>query len=56
MPGVNREVAEHRLLIKEGYKPVIQPPRRMSPEVIRMVKEEIEKMVKANFIRPARYP
>lgn len=52
---VDRKVAEHRLPIKEGYKPIIQSPMCMSPVVIGMVKEEIEKLLKANLIRPTRY-
>ena len=32
-----------------------QPPRRMSKEVELKVKEEIEKLLKAKFIRPTRY-
>lgn len=55
MPGVSIEVAKHKLPIKEGFKPVIQGPRRMSAEVIGMVKDEIERLVKANFIRPVQY-
>ncbi|KAM1283668.1 hypothetical protein ACFX13_027331 [Malus domestica] len=41
--------------IKEGYKPVKQAPRRMSKEIEEKVKEEIERLVKAGFIRPAKY-
>ena len=32
-----------------------QPPKRMSKEVELKVKEEIEKLLKAKFIRPTRY-
>ncbi|KAM2753335.1 hypothetical protein EV2_002269 [Malus domestica] len=40
--------------IKEGYKPVKQAPRRISKEIKEKVKEEIERLVKAGFIRPAK--
>ncbi|CAL2240396.1 unnamed protein product [Prunus armeniaca] len=40
MPGLDRKLVEHKLQIKEGYLPV---------------KEEIERLLKAGFIRPAIY-
>ena len=47
------------LHLGEGFKskfhPFQQPPRRMSKEVELKVKEEIEKLLKAKFIRPTRY-
>ncbi|GKU85793.1 hypothetical protein SLEP1_g415 [Rubroshorea leprosula] len=55
MPGLNKELVEHRLPINKGYKPHKQPPRRMSPEVILKVKEEVERLHKVGFIRTARY-
>ncbi|KAM1720612.1 hypothetical protein ACFX12_022252 [Malus domestica] len=55
MPGLDATLVEHRMPIKEGYKPVKQAPRRMSKEIEEKVKEEIERLVKAGFIRPAKY-
>lgn len=55
MPGIDRSLIEHELPIKPGYKPVKQPSRRMSNEVTLLVKEEIEKLLKAKFIKPTRY-
>ena len=55
MPGLKRDLVEHRLLIKPEFKPHRQLPRRMSKEVELKVKEEIEKLVKAKFIRLTRY-
>lgn len=55
MPGLQRSLVEHRLPIKPEFKPHRQLPRRMSAEVILKVKEEIEKLLKAKFIRPTRY-
>ena len=46
---------EHRLPIKPKFHPFHQPPRRMFKEVELKVKEEIEKLLKAKFIRPTRY-
>ena len=55
MPGLKRELVEHRLPIKPGHKPYQQPPRRMANEVVLKVKEEIEKLLQAGFIRTTRY-
>ena len=46
---------EHRLPIRPEFHPFQWPPRRMSKEVELKVKEEIEKLLKAKFIRPTRY-
>ncbi|XP_015571050.1 uncharacterized protein LOC8287607 [Ricinus communis] len=45
-------LVEHRLPIKEEFKPYQQPARRMSKEIKLRVKDEIEKLLKASFIRP----
>ncbi|CAN6677874.1 unnamed protein product [Malus baccata var. baccata] len=55
MPGLDATLVEHRMPIKEGYKPVTEAPRRMSKEIEEKVKVEIERLVKAGFIRPAKY-
>ncbi|KAM1301192.1 hypothetical protein ACFX2H_012266 [Malus domestica] len=55
MPGLDSTLVKHRMPIKEGYKHVKQTPRRMSNEIEGKVKEEIERLVKAGFIRPAKY-
>ncbi|XP_059668842.1 uncharacterized protein LOC132313924 [Cornus florida] len=53
--SLSRELVEHKLPIKEGFKSFKQPPRRMSQEVVLKVKEEIERLHKAGFRRTARY-
>ncbi|CAL2230234.1 unnamed protein product [Prunus armeniaca] len=55
MPGLDRELVEHKLPIKEGYLPVKQARRRMSMDTELKVEEEIERLLKAGFIRPAIY-
>ncbi|GKV02584.1 hypothetical protein SLEP1_g15006 [Rubroshorea leprosula] len=55
MPGLDRKLVEQKLPIVEGFRPYKQPPRRMSAEVTLKVKEEIEQLVKAGFIRTCRY-
>ncbi|GKU93239.1 hypothetical protein SLEP1_g6847 [Rubroshorea leprosula] len=55
MPGLDRNLVEHKLPIREDFKPFKQPPRRMSPKVTLKVKEEIERLLKVGFIRTSRY-
>ena len=55
MPGLSRNVVEHRLSIQPGKKPVKQHPRRFAPEVTMKIKQEIERLLKSKFIRTARY-
>ncbi|GKV29945.1 hypothetical protein SLEP1_g38818 [Rubroshorea leprosula] len=55
MLGLDQKLVEHKLPIAEGFRPYKQPSRRMFAEVILKVKEEIERLVKAGFIRTSRY-
>jgi hypothetical protein len=55
MPGLSREVVEHTLPIKRGFKPYRQPPRNFNHELLGKIKEEIECLMEAKFIRPCRY-
>ena len=55
LSGLDRSLVEHRLLMKPNFKPYKQKPRRMGPEVIQKVKEEILRLLKAGFIRTTRY-
>ncbi|CAL8996875.1 unnamed protein product [Prunus brigantina] len=55
MPGLDIKLVEHKLPIKEGYLPIKQAIRRMSMDTELKVKEEIERLLKAGFIRPAIY-
>ncbi|KAM1184237.1 hypothetical protein ACFX15_013225 [Malus domestica] len=55
MPGLDRTLVEHELRIKPGCKPFRQPPRRFSTEVQLSIKDELVRLLKAGFIRTARY-
>ena len=55
MLRLDRSLVEHRLPIKSEFYHFQQPPRRMSKEVELKVKGEIEKLLKAKFIRSIRY-
>jgi hypothetical protein len=42
MPGLSRELVEHWLLIKAGFRPYKQGARNFKPEIIGRVKEEVD--------------
>ena len=49
MPGINRDIAQHYIPTKERCKLVKQKLRRLKPEWAQLVKEDIEKQIKAKF-------
>ena len=55
MPGLSRELVEHRLPIKAGFRPYKQSARKFNPNTYDRIKEEIGRMLEAKFIRPCRY-
>ncbi|CAA2989247.1 Retrotransposon gag [Olea europaea subsp. europaea] len=55
MPGLDRDLVEHRLPTKLNFKPHKQPLRRFAPNVLPEIKKEMERLLKAGFIRTARY-
>jgi hypothetical protein len=55
MPGLRCDLVEHRLPIKVGFRPFKQHTRRYNPLMYDQIKEEIDQLLKANFIRPCRY-
>jgi hypothetical protein len=56
MPVVPRELAEHRIVVNEGSKPVKQRLRRFSPNKKAAIKKEIAKLMAAWFIREILHP
>jgi hypothetical protein len=55
MLGLSRELVEHRLPIKSGFRPFKQRPRSFRPDLLPRIKDEIHRLLEANFIRPCRY-
>jgi hypothetical protein len=41
MPGLSRELVEHRLHIKLGFRPFKQRPRSFRPDMLPRIKDEI---------------
>jgi hypothetical protein len=55
MPVLSRELVEHRLPIKSGFRPYKQPAWRFNLIIHDQVKEELEQLLDAGFIRPCQY-
>jgi hypothetical protein len=55
MPGLSHDLVEHRLSIKPGFRPYKQPRRNDNPDIYDRVKEEVNQLLDAKFIRPCRY-
>jgi hypothetical protein len=55
MPRLSRELVEHRLLIKAGFRSYKQGAWNFKPEIIGRVKEEVDQLLQAEFIHPYRY-
>lgn len=52
MKGIHPNLCTHRIYLKDGYKLVRQPQRHMNPALKEVVKEELQKIMSANFIHP----
>jgi hypothetical protein len=55
MPGLSHDLAEHRAPIKAGFRPYKQHARRYNSLMYDRIKEEIDRLLKTNFIRPCKY-
>jgi hypothetical protein len=51
MSGLSRELVEHTLPIKWGFRPHKQPTRNFNSELLGRIKEEVEQLLKEEFIR-----
>lgn len=56
MPGLDPEVAMHRLAIDPRVKPVKQAQRRFRPELQNQIITEIDKLIQAGFCEEVQYP
>jgi hypothetical protein len=56
MPGVPKELAEHRIDVNEGSKPVKQWLQRFSLDKKAAIKKEITKLMAAGFTRKILHP
>jgi len=56
MPGIDRKIIQHHLNVNPDCKPVQQKRRIFAPEDNKVVTEEVEKLLEADFIREVFYP
>jgi hypothetical protein len=56
MLRISREVIEHKLGINPSYKLIKQKERRYTPERRETIRQEVNKLLEAEFIRPVNYP
>jgi hypothetical protein len=55
IPGLRRELVEHKLLIKLGFRPYKQLTRNYNTKLYDRIKEEVDWLLKVEFIMPCRY-
>jgi hypothetical protein len=55
MPGLSRELVEHWLPIKAGFRPYKQGAQNFKTEIVGRVKEDMDWLLQAGFIQPCRY-
>ena len=56
MPGLDIDIVVHRLPLREECMPVKQKLRRVKPEMLLKIKEEVKKQLDAGFLEVAKYP
>jgi hypothetical protein len=56
MPGIPREVIEHKLGIDAAFKPIKLKKRRHTPEMCDTIQIEVNKLLEAMFIMTVDYP
>lgn len=55
MPGLDKGLVEMRLPIKPWNKLIKQNPRRVAPEILSKIKEEVKRLFRCKFIRTSRF-
>ena len=56
MPGLDPQIAMHRLNINPDTKPVKQHQRRFCPEIMKAIKSEVKKYIDSDFVRREQHP
>ena len=56
MPGIDPSVITHRLNVCPSFKPVRQKKRVFAPERDNAIKDKVQKLMAAKFIREVYYP
>jgi hypothetical protein len=50
MSRLSREIVEHRLPIKSGFRPFKQKARTFRPDLLPRIKDEIHRLLEANLL------
>ena len=56
MLGLDMDIVVHRLPLKEECAPVKQKLRRVKPEMLLKIKEEVKKQLDVGFLKVSKYP
>ena len=56
MPGLDIDIVAHRLPLREECALIKQNLRRVKPEMLLMIKEEVKKQLNAGFLEVSKYP
>jgi len=56
MPGLDPQVAMHRLNINPNAKPDKQQQRWFCPEIMEAMQSEVKKLIDSGFIREEQHP
>ncbi|KAK8683846.1 hypothetical protein V6N13_039892 [Hibiscus sabdariffa] len=55
MPGLNENIAMHKLPIKQECRPIQQKLRRMKPEMLLKIRDEVKKQFDVGFLQAVTY-
>ena len=56
MPGLDTDIMVHRLPLREECAPVKQKLKKVKPEMLLKIKEEVKKKLDARFLEVSKYP
>lgn len=56
MPGIPRDIIEHKLGVDPGHKPVRQKKRAFGTEKSQIIDSEVDKLLQVNIVREVEYP
>ncbi|GFS41652.1 hypothetical protein Acr_00g0075570 [Actinidia rufa] len=56
VPGIDPEIAMHKLFTNPKYSPIRQKRRKFAPERLKVIEDEVSKLIRANVVREAHYP
>ena len=55
VPRIDLQVAVHKLFTNPDHSPVCQKRKKFAPELLKVIEDEVVKLIKANIIRKSHY-